>query len=518
MSTLKFNYRKSIVLGILNIFSSIAFVSLAAVTKFLMDKALNKNYEDLVFFIWLLFIVLLIGLILKIIQNFLKVKFIIKREMELKKALFISKLNADFYLNANHTATTLQVYNMDINNIINGELEVIPMFFYQISRLVYASILIVFFDWRLILVFLCLGIIGIISMQLYAKMIKPRHKKVLESDDKLSIYVKEAWENLHLIRTYNAEDSFTMHYENKQQEAINARNKKYNLQLTSSYLFLIGSNILYAGFIAYGGFAIYYQLLTYGTFLALMQLLGHIEGPIFSFSPLINKYTLMLSSRKRYLDQYSDVKLDQELLSDFDSITFEDISFSYGSNKVIDNISFEINKKDIVQIKGDSGRGKTTLLALLLGLIKANEGQIKIKYRNEFYDYDKVASSLFAYVPQINVLFSGTIKENFELLTDADDEQIKEALIVANLDKEIIDLNQRLNENGKGLSVGQLQRLMIAIAYAKNRPIFLLDEFTSALDKENSQIVINNLLKTNKTIIYISHKNEEIIPNKVIEL
>ena len=114
-------------------------------------------------------------------------------------------------------------------------------------------------------------------------------------------------------------------------------------------------------------------------------------------------------------------------------------------------------------------------------------------------------------------LFSGTVYDNFKLLATNDEALMKEALEFAALDKEI-SLDSKLSEAGGGISIGQLQRLMIAIAYATKRPIFLLDEFSSALDDNNAQIIKSNLIKANKTIIYISHKNENLNNTKTINL
>ena len=183
-------------------------------------------------------------------------------------------------------------------------------------------------------------------------------------------------------------------------------------------------------------------------------------------------------------------------------------------NIIVNNLNFEINKGDIIQIKGESGIGKTSLFMLLLGFLKAKSGIVTIDGKELGFN------DLFSYVSQENILFSGSIKENFKLL--ASDDNIEEALKFANIYDEIVNLpeglNTILNERGSGLSIGQLQRIMIAISYAKNRPIFLLDEFTSALDQENANIIINNLINSNKTIIYISHKDEVFKPNKIIYL
>ena len=129
---------------------------------------------------------------------------------------------------------------------------------------------------------------------------------------------------------------------------------------------------------------------------------------------------------------------------------------------------------------------------------------------------------MFSYVPQENILFSGTILDNLYILTGKREEEIKDALIKANIYDEIMalpdGLNTKLNERGQSLSLGQIQRLLIAASILKDNPILLLDEFTSSLDSDNEDEIINNLIKLNKTIIYITHRDKKIDKNKIINL
>ncbi len=517
MSSLKKISKQSLILGILSVLSNLAFVSLALFTKYLMDAALAKNLEQIISSALWLVGTLLLGLLIKISEGYLRANFQIKREMELKRKLYIAKLQADFYLTTAHTATTLQSYNEDVSNITSGELNIIPNLFAQIARLIYAAILLAIFDWRLLVIFLGVGICGLLGTIIYIKLIRPRQRAVLNTNATLSEFAKETWENLALVRAYQAEENFKEFYQSKEAKAIRARKHKNRLELSASYSLQIVSNLIYALLLVYGAFAIYHDVLTYGTILAILQLLSHIQGPIFSFSPLVSRLTLMQSSKARYLEQLKTKKIVEASKVPFKEITFNKVSFKYDKDFVIKDLSFNIKPQDIIQIAGESGKGKSTLFALLLGLIKPSSGHILIN--DGTIDYTSVASSLFAYVPQENILFSGTIRENFELLCGhLSDDTIWQALSFANLKLEITSLDQVLNERGKGLSIGQLQRLLIALAYAKDRPIFLLDEFSSALDLNNAQIITEKLKKLNKTIIFISHKKEALEPNKIITL
>ena len=158
---------------------------------------------------------------------------------------------------------------------------------------------------------------------------------------------------------------------------------------------------------------------------------------------------------------------------------------------------------------------------LLMGYLKPNAGSLKFILNDKEYDTYK-SRSLFSYLQQENILFSATILENIYILTGVKNmDKIVNALKLANIYDELVNIDPSLNikiSNNSGLSYGQIQRVLIAILILYDRPIMLLDEFSSSLDKENERIIIDNLLSLNKTIIYITHRNSEIESEKKIKI
>lgn len=170
-----------------------------------------------------------------------------------------------------------------------------------------------------------------------------------------------------------------------------------------------------------------------------------------------------------------------------------------------------IEKNDFAVISGISGIGKSTLLKLLLGVVKPSAGGIFIDFKEERIPANKNTRALFSYVPQGNFLLSGTIRDNVKIVKErAKDEDILKAIEVA-CGEFVYDLPEGLDtvigEKGLGLSEGQVQRLAIARAILSNAPVILLDEATSALDEETEERLLRNLRNLhNKTCIIISHK------------
>ena len=194
-------------------------------------------------------------------------------------------------------------------------------------------------------------------------------------------------------------------------------------------------------------------------------------------------------------------------------IEIRNLRFTYGDGDILTNSSFDIKKGCFVSLTGVSGGGKSTLFRLLLGLYDPSEGEINIVTENGKRSIDATTRSLFAYVPQGNLLLSGTIADNIKFGCDnVTNDQLDKAAETACL-KELIDslpdgYNTVLGERGLGLSEGQVQRISIARALLSDAPILLLDECTSALDETTELKLLENIAKlTTKTVIFISHRN-----------
>ena len=185
------------------------------------------------------------------------------------------------------------------------------------------------------------------------------------------------------------------------------------------------------------------------------------------------------------------------------------------------NEEVEANGGKIIYIKGDSGKGKTTLINILLGFY-SYEGKVYVTNKDKQYDISEKTRSLFAYVPQENVLFSGTIRSNFKMFYPSiSDEDIIKFLNEVKVYEELKEqggLEYNIYQRGKGLSIGQIQRILIAIALASLKPILVMDEFTSALDVHNEEAIASLVCSLNKTLIMVSHRNIKIEGARILDV
>lgn len=195
-------------------------------------------------------------------------------------------------------------------------------------------------------------------------------------------------------------------------------------------------------------------------------------------------------------------------------ITFDNVSFEYSKNvQIFDNLSFCIEDNSKVGIIGYSGSGKSTIVNLLLKLCKVNSGVIKIGG----YDINNLSSiqinSLITVMTQDLSLFNRSIRDNIGYSKlDASEKEIKKAAKLANIDEFIENLpngyDTMIQNNGRELSYGQKQRILIARSFLKNSPILILDEATASLDNKSEKVVLTSLKKLmkNKTVLVIAHK------------
>ena len=522
------NRKYTIILSILTVLESIFVLSIPYFTNSLVDYAEAKDKNNVILFSIFLASACLLSILFHILNNAFYSSFSLKLEEKIKMNLYDSLSKKAFpELNKYHSAEIEILFTEDTNNIIRKELSIIPSLIKSIVRVVLAIGLLVYivhFDYKLLSIVLVSGIIGILGAKIYSHYMKPRHKKVLSSSGKSNSFIVESHSNLKIIEAYMAKDNAKDYYNNLLDNEIkDKRSRNYLLYGANSILYAF-SAIIYVGPIIYGAFGILNDWFTYGSLIALVMLVRQIESPLISLSPLMNQYALGKASEERISKALEVSDMDKvESISDFDSIVFDHVSFSYDlDHKVIEDLSFEIKKGETVLLSGPSGVGKTTIFMLLMGFLKPNTGHIYLKYQGKVEEMSSKYISLFSYVPQENILFSGTILDNFKILTGKDEASIIEALKKANIYDEIMTLKDGLNttlkDRGEGLSLGQIQRLIIACSILHDSNILLLDEFSSALDKENEVKIIDSLKALNKTIIYITHKNHHMDNDKVVEL
>lgn len=425
-----------------------------------------------------------------------------------------------------------RIFN-DINIVTDGVTKILPNTFFYFTKLLSSLIYLIILDKLFALVFLAGGLIVFAASQLFRKKLKSLHRRVQETEGETRSFVQEILTNLLAVKAFSVENKMQEHADKLQENNFKAKIKRRNFAIFAnsglSTVFGIGS--VFA--IAFGAWRILSGDMTYGTVTAIIQLVNQVQGPFASLSGIMPQYFAMIASGERLMELDSLGEESQCNASDIDrdkiykelvSLSFENISFKYDRDLIFDNTSYEIKKGDFTAITGISGIGKSTLLKLLLGVFDTDGGSITIKTENERVPVDRHTRTLFSYVPQGNMLISGTIRDNLTFINDATEDEILNAVEIS-CAREFIDdlplgLDTVIGEKGIGLSEGQIQRLAIARSLLSNAPVLLLDEATSALDEKTELRFLKNLKKMNNvTCIIVTHKKAALdICNKQIQI
>ena len=257
--------------------------------------------------------------------------------------------------------------------------------------------------------------------------------------------------------------------------------------------------------------------LTVGSIVALIALIENAYTPIAIFNVLYVQYKLDKASYKRF-EEFLDLKDDNQLRNgnaintDIGEIAIKNISFQYEERKIIDDLSLFIKRGQKIAFVGESGSGKSTVIKILLGLLKYNQGEIclgDMKLSGICLNnlYDKVS-----YISQDVPVFDGTIKENLVFEKNVSKEQMLDALSEVQLSHLVENLAEGLDteigEKGTCLSGGEKQRLAFARLWFENPELVILDEATSAMDNLTEEIVMKSVMQKmkDKTVIAIAHR------------
>ena len=424
--------------------------------------------------------------------------------------------SSDVRLEQFHSGQLLSRGMEDVRALCDGLVQALPALVGQIARLVAAFAAVLLIYPGLAGVLLVAGGIVIVGVTTLRPVLRKKQKAVRKADEQVMATMQEDLQQLELIQSLDVQEQILYRFGKRQRKSLNAR---FHQRLWS-----VGSNgvvnaVSMAGtgaLLLWGASKVAEGVLSYGTLTSLIQLLNQFRTPVLSLSGLWNRFVSVEVSAER-LSVLLDVPIKQKQQVRIvapTAVVFENVTFCYSSEEtpVVENFSLRLPLEGWTCLSGFSGRGKSTLFKLILGLYKPQFGRVYLETAEGEIACDENTRHLFAYVPQDYALFSGTVLENLLLVApDADEATRRKALKLVQAEF-VFDMseeeNTTLRENNSGLSKGQIQRLAIARAILMDRPIFLLDECTSALDAETERNVLQNLRALNKGAILVTHRPE----------
>ena len=437
-----------------------------------------------------------------------------------KKNLLHTLLQGDYAsVSAYHSGELLNRLNNDVRAVDEGILNILPNCSAMVARILGALGAMLALEPVFTGILLAAGALLLLVTGFARRKMKAVHRQVSEAEGRVSSMMQETLEKLLLVQAMDLGDEMEHRTHSRLDVRFRAQRKRKNIALFANTAISVLYYLAGFGALAWCAMGLLSGTMSFGDLTAVTQLVNQIQSPFVNLSGVLPQYAAMLGSAERLMELESVLREDisretlpRDTYQQVDAICAENLSFGYDREEILTDLSFRLEKGCFAVVTGPSGRGKSTLLKLMLGIFRPGSGELYLDRAGEKVPLERSTRQLFAYVPQGNLIFSGTIRENLLIVApEATDEAVAQAIFVSAMDDYLPQLPQGLDtvlgESGAGLSEGQSQRLAIARAVLGGAPIVLLDEATSALDEETEKKVLERLRQLpDRTCIAVTHR------------
>lgn len=509
---------------ILGIFSTSMGLVSSIAGKYMIDIITGYQTRKLWTMIGIMVGSAVFHLIFSNLINRISMKLSLDINHDIQADIFDKIIDADWLeLNRYSNGDILNRFNSDVNIVSSNAIGWLPTVVIAVYNFVATFAVIWHYDKTMSLLAFASAPVMLLMSRFLLKRQREHGKKVREMNSKMITFEVETFYNFDTIKSFGISALYSDKLR-KWQEKFRKVSLDYNLFSikTGVMMSFLGLIVQYVSF-GYCLFRLWTHDITYGTMTLFLQQRSNLNTafdnvvsiiPSFLNSSISAHRIRELVQLKKEVHVPESNELDQYAEYGF-QIGMDDVGFSYTEGKnVISESSFRAFPGEIVALVGPSGEGKTTMIRLILGLIRPENGQVFMEaFYGQCVEMNAETRHLFAYVPQGNTILSGTIAENMRIVKEeATDEEIIEALKVSCAWDFVKDMehtiNSKVGERGKGLSEGQAQRIAIARAVLRDAPILLLDEATSALDVTTERKVLKNIIQQhpNKTCIVTTHR------------
>lgn len=635
----KAQHGRIVALSVLCTVQAAVLVSFALACRAVIDQAVAGNIDGLLASAAILAGVIIAQLVLRLAINSTQECIRARFALELRKSMLDSIFAARFgkVLHFHSGELSNRMFS-DVQVVSNGVATIIPSFVSMLMQLVFAIAVLALISPPMVALFAAAALLSFVLARTLRGRLKALHKTVQEKEGAVRVFLQEALEHQLVIRSFGAQPATSARADTLQEDHFTAqmRRRGYSIAANASFSFFF--NALYAVALTWCAFGLLHGAMSYGTLMAVLQLVARIQAPVSSLSGMLPQLYQTLASAERLMEvaelPHSEGCLPvtaEEFYRRLSGVRMRDLAFSYSGaegeyaasvgrleaegvgacaeeekakgastpiggareedgaaspdgpdtvesapNRCVEVIDSPydagetegsaasaggmvtpsgeepvsltcadvfVPKGSFVVVGGPSGSGKSTLFKLLLGAYDADGFVYELAvgaatsaaaapdapagsvatgapltdapssaFAVPACSASQVPPGVFAYVPQDNFLFAGSIRENVAFAaSDATYDQVKRACEVAcawDFVEELpLGLDTMIGEHGQGLSQGQLQRLAIARAVCSGAPVMVLDEVTSALDDATEAAVLANIASLpGKTIFVAAHR------------
>lgn len=491
--------------------------------KYMIDIITGYDISRL----WVMVIIMagsaLLGVLFQSITSRISTRLSIRIHHDIQADIFDKILDADWL-------TLKQYSNGDIINRINTDMGVVssnavswlPTVIIAIYHFAATFLVLCYYDWVMAVIALASAPVLILFSRLVMKKQRTYSKNVREKGSNLMSFEVETFYGVDTIKSFGLTERYGSRLRAFQEEYRKA-SLEYNMFTigTNAMTRVVSTLVQFAAF-GYCLFRLWSHSISFGTMTLFLQQRSSLSG---AFNHMVSIVPSFLNSAvsahriRELVELPKEVHLQQEILGQKElekglSVCLDQVDFGYEQDKeVLGKADFEAGPGEIVALVGPSGEGKTTMLRLILGLVRPEKGSAYLTTPEGTKIWINADTRyIFSYVPQGNTVFSGTIAENLRMVKeDASEEEMIKVLKIAcawDFVEAKGGIYKNIGERGQGLSEGQAQRLAIARALLRDAPVLLLDEATSALDILTERKVLKNIMKEqpHKTCIVTTHR------------
>lgn len=416
-----------------------------------------------------------------------------------------------------HSGDVINRLESDVSNVVTFITETLPNTLSVVLLFFGAFAYLFTLDRLLAVITVALLPLFVVLSKVYVRRMRHLTRQVRNSDSQVQSVLQETIQHRVLIKTLESDDAMVGKLESTQSQLRRNVIQRTRFSLLSNFILNFGFSLTYLIAFLWAAVRMSMHTLSFGGMTAYLQLVNRIQSPARNLSRIVPAFVSVFTAAERLME-LEEPPLEEQgdpiVVEAPCGVKLDDVSYGYndGDGRVIDHLSFDFRPGTCTAILGETGAGKTTLIRLILALLRPQEGEISLYHADG--DGQQLSPRMrcnFVYVPQGNTLMSGTIRDNLLMGSPtATDDEMYDALHQACADfvSQLPDgLDTRCSESGAGLSEGQAQRIAIARALLRNRPVMLFDEATSALDIETERRLLANVLGSRQhTIIFITHR------------
>ena len=511
----------SCIIGAVRIAASMAFVW---VCKELVDIATGDSSADLRLHVGIMIGIMLVQILAATAQGWWEGMVVTRTQNAFRAKVFSHVLASEWHgREAFHSGDMVNRLEDDTRVVVDLLCTRVPDFIITIVQLLAASAFLFVLEPSLLWVLLILMPVAAIGSKMFFKTIRKLTSLIRAGDSRVQGHMQENLQQRVLVKTLGCEDKVTGKLDELQKDVMDNTIRRLNYNAGARGFLRFGFMAGYAAAFLWGVFGIKSGAVTFGMMTAFLQLVGQVQRPIADISRHIPAFIHSLTSVERLLE-LTELPLETNegdiLFKGAPGIRVEDVTFAYSdvpegmpAQMVFEHFTHDFKPGTVTAIMGVTGAGKSTLTRLMLALLRPTSGSITVYDDEVSVPVSPATRCNFRYVPQGNSLMSGTVRDNLLLANpSATEEEMKEALHMAVADF-IFDLPDGIDtlcsEKGSGLSEGQAQRVAIARALLHTGGVLILDESTSALDRDTEDELLRRLSKRlsgGKTIIWITHR------------